>query len=278
MTTLRPTTRAPGAHKSTVIALHCSGSSGRAWDRLRQTLGDEVALIAPDLIGCGSTPHWLGPRPFRLTHEAAAIVALIDRQDGPVHLVGHSYGGGVALRAALERPRRVASLALYEPTPFHVLGSIGADGRAARQEIQEVADDIAFHVAAGLPRRAARRFIDYWNHAGAFDALKAEVQADLLRYVPKASLDFEALLGERAPLAAYRRLRIPLLVLRGEHAPPPTALIARKLAAVMKATALVTVAGAGHMGPFSHAAIVNSAIAEHLGVNASGAHEVSRAA
>lgn len=165
MTTLRPTTRAPGAHKSTVIALHCSGSSGRAWDRLRQTLGDEVALIAPDLIGCGSTPHWLGPRPFRLTHEAAAIVALIDRQDGPVHLVGHSYGGGVALRAALERPRRVASLALYEPTPFHVLGSIGADGRAARQEIQEVADDIAFHVAAGLPRRAARRFIDYWNHA-----------------------------------------------------------------------------------------------------------------
>src|SRR6266536_1481912 len=42
----------------------------------------------------------------------------------PVHLIGHSYGGGVALRVAVERSNRIASLTLYEPTAFQ--GSPGA--------------------------------------------------------------------------------------------------------------------------------------------------------
>src|SRR6266536_155294 len=52
----------------------------------------------------------------------------------PVHLIGHSYGGGVALRVAVERSNRIASLTLYEPAAFQ--GSPGA--YLARSEINSL--------------------------------------------------------------------------------------------------------------------------------------------
>ena len=247
-----------------VIALHCSGGTGRQWRHLAQALGGHFDLIAPDLIGCGRRPHWSGPRRFWLTDEARAVVAMIDALGAPVHLVGHSYGGAVALRTAMERPHRVASLSLYEPTPFHVLKSGGPDACRALAEIRLVAHEVDAALGAGAREAAAARFVDYWNGAGSFAALKPEAQADLIRYVPKASLDFHALLNEPKPLAAYGRLRIPLRILSGDRSPEPALQVARRLAAAMNPGALRVIEGAAHMGPFSHAELVAQSFAAHI--------------
>src|SRR5256885_2231095 len=76
-----------------VVALHCSGSSGRQWQPLADLLGREYSVVAPDLFDGGSRGQWPGERPFTLKDEAAPVIDIIDRLDGPVHLVGHSYGG-----------------------------------------------------------------------------------------------------------------------------------------------------------------------------------------
>jgi pimeloyl-ACP methyl ester carboxylesterase len=220
--------------------------------------------MAPDLIGCGENAHWRGEGPFRLSDEAAAVVDIIDGSDAPVHLVGHSYGGGVALRVAIERPNRIASLSLYEPTAFHVLKAAGSDGWDALSEIRTLAAQITQGIANGAYRAAARRFVDYWNGSGTWEGLKPEVQADLVRWVPKAALDFHALIEERIPLEAYRRLRVPTLLMQGDHSPTPAQLVTEKLARVCKPRAVEVIAGAGHMGPFTHAETVNRAIVDHL--------------
>jgi pimeloyl-ACP methyl ester carboxylesterase len=90
------------------------------------------------------------------------------------------------------------------------------------------------------------------------------VQAGLTRWVPKAPLDFRALIDEPTAAGRYADLRFPVLVLRGEHAPAPTRLIAETLPALMSAARLTVVAGAGHMGPLTHAAEVNAAIGMHI--------------
>jgi pimeloyl-ACP methyl ester carboxylesterase len=267
--------------RPTVIALHCSGGSGRQWRELAETLGDRVTLVAPDLYGCGMHGHWSGERAFTLADEAAVTVACIDAEAAPVHLVGHSQGAAVALRAVCMRPTRVASLTLYEPTAFHVLKSMGAPGLAALAEIRALVADIDRGVLTGAYVAAMQRFIDYWCGAGTWDALKPQARAEIVRYAPKCCLDFRASIDERTPLAAFGRLRIPTLLLCGEHAPAPTALIVRKLATVMRSVVADDVAGAGHMGPFTHAAAVNAAIMRHIAANEpqlDGSHIPVRAA
>jgi pimeloyl-ACP methyl ester carboxylesterase len=247
-----------------VIALHCSGASGRQWRQLAETLGPGVELIAPDFVGSGSRGHWPGDRPFALTDEAALLVDIIDACPGPVHLVGHSYGGGVALRAAIERSTQIASLSLYEPTAFNVLKAMGPDGQAHLAEIRGIADDVQQAFLGGDSHAAARLFVDYWNGNGSWAAMSPDNRAELVRYVPKACLDFRALINEPMPLVAYKRIQGRLLLLQGEHAPGPTEAIVRKLTSFMKPAGVMTVAGAGHMGPLTHADVVAGAIAAHI--------------
>jgi pimeloyl-ACP methyl ester carboxylesterase len=258
--------------RSPVIALHCSGGSGKQWWHLSHALQRRFMVTAPDLIGCGENTHWRGEGPFHLSDEAAAVVRIIDACDTPVHLVGHSYGGAVALRVAVERPNRIASVSLYEPTAFHVLKAVGPDGWDALSEIRSVAMEITRGIATGDYRAAARRFVDYWNGASTWDGLKPEAQADLMHWVPKAALDFHALIEERMPLEAYRRLRVPMLLMRGEHSPIPVQLVVQKLAHVCKPQAVKVIAGAGHMGPFTHSEIVNRVILDHVLTVSTGTH------
>jgi pimeloyl-ACP methyl ester carboxylesterase len=253
MTTLISSARGPGAKPSPlVIGLHSSGGSGRQWQPLAHALGPAFDMAAPGLIGCGGAAHWNAERPFRLADEARALLGLIDARDGPVHLVGQSYGGAVALRIAVERPARVASLSLYEPVAFHVLRTCGSDGLSALEDIRALAAYIGRCITTGAIRAAARRFVDYWTAPGAFDALKREAQDGVVRYIPKACLDFQAAIEERTPLTAYRRLRVPLLLMLGEHATRATDVLGRKLAMAMNPGAIRIVQGAGHMGPITH--------------------------
>ena len=248
------------AGRGTIVALHCSGSSAAQWRKLAEQTVGGCELRTPELYGCGNAGGWTGEGAFTLPDEGHRMVAAIDALRGPLHLVGHSYGGAVALHAAMRRPERVASLALYEPILFHLLPAMGAAGAEAHAEITALAAAIGHSVVSGDYRAAARRFVDYWSIPGTWHGLRPEIQAELVRWIVKAPLDFRAVLGDATPPAAYAQLACPVLILRGEHAPAPTRLIAERLAELFPSCRADVIPGAGHMGPITHAAAVNSAI------------------
>ena len=252
------------ANATPVIALHCSGAGAGQWRQLSEALGVGYALFAPEHYGCERTGPWTGTHAFTLADEAARTIDLIDRSPNKVHLVGHSYGGGVALHVALARPARIASLALYEPSAFHLLRIIGDQGAAGFAEIADITRMTAQAVIAGDYAGAAAAFVDYWGGVGAWAALRPTVQAALIRWAPKAPLDFRALIEEQTPLAAYHDLRMPVLVMRGQHAPRPTRTIAEMLPSVLLQAHLVVIEGAGHMGPLTHGSLVGETIAAHI--------------
>jgi hypothetical protein len=83
-------------------------------------------------------------------------------------------------------------------------------GRLA--EINGLSADIDRCVLSGDHSTAARQFVEYWNEQGAWDGLREQAQADVIRYMPKACLEFRAVASERTPLAVYRHFRFPVLL------------------------------------------------------------------
>jgi pimeloyl-ACP methyl ester carboxylesterase len=247
---------------ATIICLHCSGSSGRQWARLAAALAPGHAVHTPNLIGYGSDGPSSPEGDVRLDAEAARIEAITNATYGPVVLVGHSYGAAVATRMALRRPDRVVGLALYEPVLFSLI--LRGDDEAGC-EILATGFAIRDDALAGRVPRAAARFVDYWSGAGAWDAMDARRRDGVCLRMGKVAQEFGALFADTLPLAAYARLTMPVLVLEGETTPAPPRAVARSLLRVLPDATHVRVAGAGHMGPITHAEVVNEEILRFVG-------------
>ena len=102
---------------------------------------------------------------FNLVSEAAPIIGLIRNIGTPVHLVGHSYGGGVALRIARELPELIRSLTLIEPSSFHLLKEGDPDDQILLQEVIDVAEAVSEAVSSGKYWSGTGHFVDYWSGA-----------------------------------------------------------------------------------------------------------------
>ena len=234
-------------------------SSRAQWAELSAQLETQFRCIAVDLQGYGKSPFPDVDGPYTLAHETDAVNAAIAARlepGEPFHLVGHSYGGATALRMARTMRTRVLSLAVFEPVAFHLLPSTDA----ARREIEAV---VASILATATPRDATRVFLDYWNGAGAFDAMPAPLQDKFTAQIGKVKLDFQALLGEPAALADLATLDIPSLVLSGQRSPLSTRRLAEQLAAALPNASAMQTRG-GHMAPITHGAVVNPLIAAFL--------------
>ncbi|HYA15183.1 MAG TPA: alpha/beta fold hydrolase, partial [Syntrophales bacterium] len=106
-----------------LFLLHAAGSSGIQWSKIREILKERYQLYIPDLYGEGKTPP-LEDWSYLLDEETQLIRHLIDSIGESVHLVGHSYGGVLAMRLALSDQHRIASLTLIEPVVFNLLRGV----------------------------------------------------------------------------------------------------------------------------------------------------------
>lgn len=255
--------KTPGEPAPAVL-LHSSGSTANQWRDLTTLLAAERTVATPEQWGCGATPPWAGKRPFSLAEEAAPVIELIEATRRRVHLVGHSYGGGVALHIARRRPELLSSLTLIEPTAFHLLKDGSGEDLAALREIVSVAEAIGLAIQGGRPRYGMARFVDYWNGAGAWDGMPTGRQDTLIARVAKVPLDFRALLHEEATVANVRSMTVPTLLVRGSESPRPAIRVAEVLSRTLPQCTTVEIAGAGHMVPLTHGPDVNPLIRDFV--------------
>lgn len=245
-----------------VVLLHSSMSSKGQWRALIEQLQTTHRLLAIDLYGYGAAPLPHGLPGFSLSDEASRVHALIDTHlpfNARVHLVGHSYGGAVALKLALSLGARVRSLALFEPTSFHAVPAADAHRLSA---VREVAARLC--ESPGDPRpTAVAGFIDFWNGERSFESLPQERRDALLAVAPKVPLDFQALFDPRCRASDYRPIHAPVLLMGGDRSPACARAVLAALAQVLPRCELHMLP-TGHMGPVTHGPLVNGLVGGFL--------------
>ncbi len=247
-----------------VIALHCSGGNTAQWRTLKLALGPKITLHTPEHFGVSPDRSWSDNEPLSLAAEAEQTLNLIDNSQSAIHLVGHSYGGALALHIALRRPMRIASVSLYEPCAFHLFSQLGESAATARIEISAIATYVCDQINAGNYRSAMAEFVDYWNGDGAWNAMQPEHRNYLVQWAPNANFAFDALINEDTKLGAYEILHTPVYLLQGQDSPLSVHTVSDALLSLLPNCRKHTLEGLGHMGPLTHRAKVASLITQHV--------------
>jgi pimeloyl-ACP methyl ester carboxylesterase len=249
---------------STVIALHCSLGSGNQWARLSEELAATHRVITPDISGYGNNR---GPfdLPTTLSEEVNLLEDRLQEAVGPIHLVGHSYGGALAFKIATDSPlaSRVRSLTLIEPVLPTILRENGPD-RPLYEHFVRLAHAVYEDLWNGLPSDAIDKFLVFWKGSEAKEDVPPKARMRMIEHAEKLEFDFTAVLAEQNVTTAAAAIRAPTLLASGGLSPYITQRILWRLTSAIPEVRTRHVPAAGHMLPVSHADAINPDIVRHI--------------
>jgi pimeloyl-ACP methyl ester carboxylesterase len=236
-----------------VILLHGSFLDRGTWDLQMPPLAARYRAIRYDIrpFGESSVPE----KPYKTTDDLLALMdALkIDR----AHLVGHSFGGGVAIDFALAHPSRVRSLVLVNS------GVTGAQLPADEQK-----DAMQVFISA---RDGEAKAVEAWMALGLWSASRSrpDVMKAIERITTRNAARFRMTAPPFAPITppAIGRLgdiRAATLVVSGERDTPGNRAASDAVAKGIPRATLVIIPGADHAIPIGWATDLNGAMLKFL--------------
>ena len=215
--------------------------------KLSRQLDSHARVLRYDRRGYGrSAPH--PSARFDMEEQVADLVALLAGR--PAVLVGHSYGGNVALATASRHPSLVRSIAMYE-TPLSWEpwwpGTSAGSSAASKQG-----------TAADAAERFMRRMIgdDRW------EGLPARTRA-------VRRMEGEAMVGELVDLRDNppwhaEDIDVPVICGYGTHAAPHHRRAMEHIVSTVAGARLVELPGCRHDAPLSHPALFARLMVEPL--------------
>lgn len=245
------------------LMIHATLAHGGSWAGVQAHLLDKLRMTSFDRPGHGRSGGWSGPADAGALHDATTAIAraLIDKR---ADLIGHSWGGTVALRLAMEAPGMVRRLILIEPP----LLAAAREHRDFAPYRARMAEAVAAE-AAGENLQAARLFHDAVNPARPFATLAPDQQESMARRMKMVAIEGGVVLDDAAGLLAPGRLEAltcPVLLIGGTASPALFGATLDALAARLGNVTRVAIGGAGHMAPLTHPAAVAAEIAAFLKV------------
>ncbi|WP_326556272.1 alpha/beta fold hydrolase [Micromonospora sp. NBC_01796] len=206
-----------------------SGGPGIEWAYLRMpTLEEHLTMVYLEPVGTGASGQLADPRDYRLDTYSRFLHGVVEHLDQErVLLLGHSHGGFVIQRYALDHPDRVAGLILYDTSPvtgagFWAEAMAGVQRYVERHPDRPEAADVAVAfqetpaepddnwVSTKLQRILPVYFADYWGRESEYAPMRAAVRGWLGPQLGEEPTPFDV----RDQLGS---ITAPSLVIVGEH-------------------------------------------------------------
>jgi pimeloyl-ACP methyl ester carboxylesterase len=213
-----------------VVLLHGWGASSALFAPHLEALSHNYQVIAVDFPGFGHTPP--PPAAWAVDDYAQWTLAVLDQLAlGQVHLVGHSFGGRIAIALASSYPQRVGKLVLTGSAGIRPTRSLGYHLRVR-----------LFKLMRGLVRsklvpQGVRKHAEAYVQAQGssdYQAASGTVRSSFVRVVNED-------LRERLP-----RIKAPTLLIWGENDADTPLSDGKLMEQLLPDAGLVVFAGAGH--------------------------------
>jgi pimeloyl-ACP methyl ester carboxylesterase len=250
-----------------MVFVHGAPGDLRAWEPLREGIAGRYRFIAYNQRYFGTEPWPDDGKNFSIPTLADDLATFVTSLNaGPVHLVSWSFGGLVAMQAAVKNPSLVRSLILYEPNVISVLPAEAAEGKAAREDRSRLFGPAIAANKAGDAVQAAKlaREAVFQLGPGGFDREPQAVQTRVLDNARTIPLLFAAPAPPPITCDVLKNFPQPTLVMRGEKTQVSFALISEAISKCIPGAQLVVLQDVNHNGPSRDPAAFTGAVFEFL--------------
>jgi pimeloyl-ACP methyl ester carboxylesterase len=227
------------------------------------------------LLGYGGTAERRNADDADIAHEAEIVEAVVRSAGGPVHLVGHSFGGLVALAVALRNHVTLESLSIVEAPIVELLRLRGEHQHylAFRQMTEAY-----FTAFRDGDEAAIEAMMDFFGGAGTFAAWPERIRRYAIETTPVNLLDWAGACGFQPTPDALAGVLVPTLVLCGRESHPAMRRANELLGQCLGNAWLSTIGQARHFMISTHPEEVAWAVAHHVVTVAGLRREVGAAA
>jgi len=228
-----------------IVLVHGSAADAASFRLLEPFLAEQFTVVSVERRGrCGSADE----DEYTLEAEFDDLVGVVEALQEPAIVFGHSFGGNVALGAAL-RSSMISKLILYEP------GRRGDAPRALRDELDRLLERSEWRAAMRLVLRYFTRFPEEWLD----DLLDTPPWQERLVYAHTLGRELRAY--EEYDYGDLSRLSTPTLFLVGSESPAEELEYAQLLSAALPSARMVVLPEQGHLAPVTAPALVAREIA-----------------
>jgi len=226
-----------------VVFVHGALLDHHDWDVVAAQLAQSFQVLSYDRRG-----HSQSSGTGTFDDDVADLAALIEYlRLAPVHLVGNSLGGCIALRLAVARPELLRSISAHEP-PLLALLADDPETRPAVEQVQHRVRAVLDDLTTGRTDLGARRFVEEVAFGdGAWDRLPSRAQKTIMGNTAtfiEENTD-PGIYG--IDLQALSQVAIPVLITQGTQSPPFFASVSDQLQAVLPQVERRVLQGVGHV-------------------------------
>jgi non-heme chloroperoxidase len=246
-----------------VVLVHGSLGDYRTWSGEMDDFAARYHVVAYSLRN-HYPDTWTGG-PYSYQGHIADLVALLHALNlGPVHLVGHSYGGTIAVMVAKDHPELIRSLVLAERGVASWVANV-EEAKPPLAEVFKVAKVVQEHTQKGELDEAVISFMDLINEAGGgFKGLPVAFQTGMLQNSTTLKASFASPPPPTFTCDDASKTGTPTLVVEGELTLKVRRLIDNELVRCMPHVERVLIPRAAHPLEMVNPKDFNAAVLQFL--------------